>query len=520
VTGAARADRSAAAWIFLFFACLYLATFGGHFYTGDGIEMFKTAESLVLRGDLAVLPGVTGRLWGYPGVDGRRYSPYALGLSLVEAPLFASAHAVLGAAPLGETARARLGQAAAMTANVLVAAATCALLFLLGRQAGYGRRAAGGVALLYGAGTMAWVYSKHDFAEPLAALCLIGSVLHVARAAATGRVGHLVLAGAFNGYGFFTKYQMVLYTPILLAAVLAARRREGGPGPLARAFAFLLPGLPFGLANLAVNHARFGTWLRTGYGNQGEIFAGPGFLPAGLFGLTLSPGKGIVWFSPLVLAAPLAWRAFHRRTPALSRLSGALAGFTFLLFAPLWWWHGDWAWGPRYLLVALPFLVLPLGAWLEGPEGGPPGPSDRRRLRLLAALLVAGLLVNGLGLSVNFFHYLQALKDLDRVHDDWNYIPNLSPIRFHAHVASTWVLDALGVEPPDFKYRFWCDGVLEEQTIRMAAYARGGREPDFFFFRPRDTAAERAALGAAGILVAAAAALCGLKVRRILREPS
>lgn len=526
-------DRSLAVWIFLFLCCVYLVTFSGHFYTGDGIEMFKTTESLVLRQDLAVLPGITGRAWGYEGADGRRYSPYALGLSVVQAPLFAAAHLVTAPLPLSLTARARLTQAAAMSANLFVTSATAVMIFLIARTLGFGRRPSGTVALLYGLSTMAWVYGKHDFAEPLAGLALLGAAAFLLRedpevapgrraAGPTGaEIRDLAMAGAFNGFGFFTKYQMVLYTPILLAFLIGrARRRGEAPRALAaRAACFLAPGLLFGLVNLFVNHARFGTWLQTGYANQGEIFAGFWFYPAGLFGLLLSPGKGIVWYSPLVIAAPFAWRAFHRRHRDASLLCGGIVLATFLLFGPLWWWHGDWAWGPRYLIVAVPYLVLPLVAWLDERAAAASRIAGRiRRRHLVAALVAASLAVNALGIGVNFFHYIQALRDRDKVHDEWNYIPNLSPIRFHAHVVADWFLGVVGAPPRDFTYKHWCDGILREEVIPMEGYSRSGLEPDLFFFRTRDTAVERAGLAVAGLLVAAAAVLAGARVRTLLVE--
>jgi hypothetical protein len=169
--------------------------------------------------------------------------------------------------------------------------------------------------------------------------------------------------------------------------------------------------------------------------------------------------------------------------------------------------------------VILPFTVLPLAAWFEGKPGLSRIVAGPLRLRhVLAVLILAGLGVNALGLGVNFFNYIQTLRDLDLVHDEWNFIPNLSPIRFHAHIAASWLYGWAGLEAPDFHYRYWCDGTISERVIRMSEYSRSGREPDFFFFRERDTAAERYALSAAGLVLAICAALCGRRLAAVTRE--
>lgn len=105
--------------IFWLLVCLYFVTFGGHFYSGDGIEVARTAESLVMRGDLALVRGEGERDWGYPGRDGKRYAPYALGQSLAEAPFIAAAVVATARLPLDERLKTRLRHAAADRKSVV-----------------------------------------------------------------------------------------------------------------------------------------------------------------------------------------------------------------------------------------------------------------------------------------------------------------------------------------------------------------------------------------------------------------
>ncbi len=103
-----------------------------------------------------------------------------------------------------------------------------------------------------------------------------------------------------------------------------------------------------------------------------------GSLPVGLAGLTVSPSRGILIFSPIVLAAVYgaarAWRSplgsgstpasFGRADAILLARYSSLAALAMLLTYSKFivWWAGH-GYGPRYLTDAMPFLgpLLALG---------------------------------------------------------------------------------------------------------------------------------------------------------------
>jgi hypothetical protein len=93
---------------------------------------------------------------------------------------------------------------------------------------------------------------------------------------------------------------------------------------------------------------------------------------------------------------PRFWRAHWRE----ALLCVAMVALHVLFYARLLFWHGDGAWGPRYLIIALPFALLPGLALLEGARSHP------RRLAAIRALVVAGVAVQLLGVLVNFNWYL------------------------------------------------------------------------------------------------------------------
>jgi hypothetical protein len=91
---------------------------------------------------------------------------------------------------------------------------------------------------------------------------------------------------------------------------------------------------------------------------------------AGFFGISLpspgilvrllaDPSKGLLVFSPFLLAWPAALRA-TRAVSFGGRLALVLAPVSLLvLYAGYPNWHGGFTVGPRYLVAALPFLVFP-----------------------------------------------------------------------------------------------------------------------------------------------------------------
>src|SRR3989338_5175763 len=74
--------------IFLFFLSLFILSSGGHFYTRDGLIMYKVAESIVEKGSFRV-DGISP-IGLAEGSDNHFYSPYGLGMSLVYIPFYAA----------------------------------------------------------------------------------------------------------------------------------------------------------------------------------------------------------------------------------------------------------------------------------------------------------------------------------------------------------------------------------------------------------------------------------------------
>jgi hypothetical protein len=237
-----------------------------------------------------------------------------------------------------------------------------------------GARAALLATLGYGLGSAAFPYATAFYGQAVAAGLLLAAWerLHALRRGVAGQAWWLGV-GALLGLAVLVELAAALPAFWLALYGLGAAR--------ARGLALLAAGaLPAALALAAYNAACFGSPFATGYrflGRFPEIssYGVTGFgaprLDA-LYGLTLSPFRGLFVYSPFLLLALPGWRELRRAHAAESRL--CLVAFVAQLLLISGWhdWKGGAALGPRNLLVALPFLLVPAAAFLQASWREPP----------------------------------------------------------------------------------------------------------------------------------------------------
>jgi 4-amino-4-deoxy-L-arabinose transferase-like glycosyltransferase len=330
-------------------------------------------------------------------------------------------------------------------------AGTAGFLFRAARTIGHSTRSALFTALVFALATPAAVYAKNFFPQTAEAFFLLACVwsLLVARSKLdAGARTPLVLSGLAYGALLLVKAIGLVYLPALAAFVWFMRRDGFG---LRRLAWWCVPALALALLYLPYNRATHGGAFDFGYGLERDAYWGFSTNTlVGLYGLLLSPGKGIFFYAPvLVLAAPGAVRLFRRDPAAAGLFLGAACGALFL-HAHWWAWHGDNAWGPRYLVPALPLLVL-----LASETWSPAAQARvRKRARVAAAAALGALValsigVQALGASFTNNAYQTMTYDTvipqyrpemgalgprdDELHLHW--IPEFSPIAGHLWLA-------------------------------------------------------------------------------------
>ncbi len=137
------------------------------------------------------------------------------------------------------------------------------------------------------------------------------------------------------------------------------------------AAASLLAGLGIICAGLAYyNAARFGNPWETGRTVTPALahYFGYGtshWSWAALYGLFFSPAKGLFIINPITILGILTFSSLYRRYRALSLILAALILFRVLFLATRTDWHGGFCLGPRYLLMVIPFFLIPLACYLH-----------------------------------------------------------------------------------------------------------------------------------------------------------
>jgi len=372
--------------------------------------MFAVTENLVKFGQLHT-DQIAWTQWttsqreaqGFFGIDGHVYSKKGPLFSLVMAPLYGLGLLTPGIGML---------QTASLI-NALVTAGTGGLVFTTVRWLAFDRKVALITAGVFGTATIAWVYSKYLFSEPLSGLLLLGTTLLVLRVRSGREIWSARSAGFLAGLAVTTRVNNLFVAPVWALYLIGIAVRDGAlahdrlTGQVQRSFHRLLPLLHFlgGMMPpvvllLIYNVLRSGDPLQTGY--DLTIFS-PDIL-TGLYKLLFSPLRGLFVYSPvLLLSLPGMIWLWPRHRGAVLLVAG-ISGITLLLFAT--WSSGEGlSWGSRFLVPLVPLLSICLAPLVER--------ACQRNLIvtiLLGVLAALSLAIQLLGVAINPWVYLSELQ--------------------------------------------------------------------------------------------------------------
>jgi hypothetical protein len=412
--------------------------------TGYEPETAAVAEGLVLEGHFYETESPPFEGQGTPGKGEHLYARAGLLQPLLEAPFFAAGHFL--DISFGEAGTTPFGWIFMWFYNPFVAAlaavAIFALVFVTRRSLGW----AVAIACVFVFASIAWPYSSIGM-ETTFMFALLTSFALAAWARQSPSPLSWALTGFAAGATLATKPYACLVLPALAILLWPGFVTRARAERLRLALAAAAPILLWVLAIAIYNAARFSGPTDFGYSSASLTVA----MPLNFMGLLISPGKGLVFYSPLVVLGVLGlgrlWR--EDRSLAASLIIVFLAITAFSGASTFW---GDEVWGPRYIVPVAWALLVPIAWWVD---------SGRKRCVLVAAATLA-VLVQVVAVSGSYTRYLTVVKELTGVpvygerggidpekipygDDPPRWIAELSPLLLQAEgLISSQVVERLG----------------------------------------------------------------------------
>ena len=369
--------------LFLLFFSLAMLAWSGTFHSSDGLSMYAVSDSLARYGNwdteqirwMGIQQGNIGR-------DGLLFSRKGLATSVMALPLLWLGLKLPDIGPVHM----------ALLLTPLIHALTALYLYQTVRliMPTLNRHKALGIAVLWAFCSMAFAYVKTFFSEPAVALTMIGALYHLVRFRERGKLSDATAIGVWLGISALTRLANVIVFPFFGLALLAyayqqqtrlvlliQRRRPTTDWltPLrtwqkwlfadwvrVRILAFALPIVAAGICYFWYNWLRFENPFFSGY-IEGEEFSAIWW--QGIFGLTISPGRGLLWYTPWLPVAFLGGYRLWKRDRVLTSVTAGSVLLYILVYSKWYLWSGGSSWGPRFLVPILPFFALLVAPMLE-----------------------------------------------------------------------------------------------------------------------------------------------------------
>ena len=396
--------------LFLFFFSVYVLTGQGSIQSADGKIMFLLTQAMVENHSVSF-----SEIVSLSDTPGPQYSKYGLGMSVLAIPFYL----------FGKLLSFLLGIEASLATqfivsmiNAMLTALSCLMVFRIATERfEFTLRIGLFLALGFGLSTIAWYYSEDFMSEPATTFFLLSAVYWV-----TGKdraTRDLLWAGTFLALAVSCRLAALVVIPgfIFYQWMVWAESAEKDIKQLVMDLLRLaIPVVAVLMLIMIYNYLRFGGPLETGY----EKISGRFLL--GFFGILFSPGKSLFLFNPLTLFGCLAFMFFLREQRKTALLFGWLIVSHLVLFSFWHSWQGGMSWGPRLMLVVLPYLILPIGFLLREHK-------QAVKIPVLLALVV-GILIQLPSVTVNVArYYYEMSRDFGSLgHDQILFSPQYSQL--------------------------------------------------------------------------------------------
>ncbi len=393
---------------YLFFLILALAIQSGRLYTIDGIARYNLTKSMIDYHTITLDHFDTPHELVFKGEGDHLYTIYGFGQSVFLIPFYLTgklASSVLGMLGISNQWKEHVIEAAGSLLNAFIIPLICLFLILLAQELGFNKKTAFILATAYFLCTPIIVHSRDSFDFVQTSLLIVSSVYLLLRYRRSLSVIHLIASAFLFGMALCTRYTTALYFPgfLFLLWKLEKKRRFSR-----KSLVWISALIPWAVVLLFYNYLRTGSMFKTGYPGL-ELMSSSGWKKCleALVGLLFSPGLGIFVLAPFLVLSVLVLKRFYSNRAKSILLFTLYIFIVDILFVAFLWgraWMGGWSWGPRLILVPLPFLMLPLGEIIQG--------QNKNLRRTLLILLIVSFFIQIPAVLANYkwSHYYATIS--------------------------------------------------------------------------------------------------------------
>ena len=248
----------------------------------------------------------------------------------------------------------------------IFAALSVTAFFLISNALNYKLKTSLTLALLFGLSTPVWAYSQTSLTVVPTLFFVLFSFYFFTKYHKTQSSKFLIGCGLSLGFSYLIREDTALIiAPVMIYFLITLVKHKQ---KIKKLFFFFTTITPFYFITILIEYLRFGSTVGLST-TSGQLSSFSYFTPdniiLGATGLLFSPGLGLFIFAPIVLTIFFTFPDFYKKNKGYTFLFITFITLGLIYYGHIEFWHGLVSWSARYLLLFIPFFLLPLGASLE-----------------------------------------------------------------------------------------------------------------------------------------------------------
>jgi hypothetical protein len=334
---------------FFWLILLFIITAKGHLEIIDTDYSIRTAKAIIEDGTMLIKPIDPNHKM--PRIEGTEkiYSQYGIGILAIFVPIIATSKILSLLSGLDEQ----------LLTNFLLSFYNIPfailglwhfrrILVLLNQK----KEVATFFTLCLALGTIFWKYVVTDFSEITQIALLLGAIHSYLIFDHPKR--WLQVSAYLSLLVLLKLVYVIIIPPFVVLAIIEGRRNQFTIQNLMHGAIFLMPSALF---LMFINWFRYGSIFESGYGSAQSDFSIL-YLQRDWKDYLISFNRGIIPYSPIILAGIFSIRKFHQKKARTLFLITTICLSLYLLTASWFGWKGGYCWGNRNLIALVPLLCI------------------------------------------------------------------------------------------------------------------------------------------------------------------